>query len=269
MYNFNERLRLMMCLRHYRNNLRHHCDEGFSLVELAIVLVIVALLLGGLMVSIGAQQEIQSRNTTERRIADAIEALTGYMIANGRLPCPATDGATGVENFSTGDSTTGGICNNPYDGFLPAVTLGIGPTDANGYMLDAWGNRIRYAVTTSHSSAFTTTGQIRTLWSGGTTLAPDLQVCSTSVGSSTSACATDKDLTKTALAIVFSRGTNGGVAPSSDDEKANADDGGTPNKVFVSHTPTQMGTATEFDDMLVWLSPNILYNRLIAAGRLP
>jgi prepilin-type N-terminal cleavage/methylation domain-containing protein len=263
LYNFNERLRLMMCLRHYRNNLRHHCDAGFSLVELAIVLVIVALLLGGLMVSIGAQQEIQSRNTTERRIADAIEALTGYIVANGRLPCPASDGTTGVAN-----PDTGGICNNPYDGFLPAVTLGIGPTDANGYMLDAWGNRIRYAVTTSNASAFTTAGQIRTLWSGGT-LAPDLQVCSTSAGSTTSACATDKDLTKTALAIVFSRGTNGGITPSSDDEKANAVDGGTPNKVFVSHTPTQMGTSNEFDDMLVWLSPNILYNRMIAAGRLP
>jgi hypothetical protein len=25
----------------------------------------------------------------------------------------------------------------------------------------------------------------------------------------------------------------------------------------------------EFDDLVTWISPNILYNRLIAAGRLP
>ncbi len=37
---------------------------------------------------------------------------------------------------------------------------------------------------------------------------------------------------------------------------------------FVMHTITQPGP-NEFDDLVTWISPNILYNRLIAAGRLP
>jgi hypothetical protein len=36
----------------------------------------------------------------------------------------------------------------------------------------------------------------------------------------------------------------------------------------LSLTPTPPGPNT-FDDLVTWISPNILYNRLIAAGRLP
>jgi len=34
------------------------------------------------------------------------------------------------------------------------------------------------------------------------------------------------------------------------------------------HTITPPGP-NEFDDLVTWISPNILYSRLIAAGRLP
>ncbi len=54
------------------------------------------------------------------------------------------------------------------------------------------------------------------------------------------------------------------MPPSSADETANGDN----DRVFVSHTPTPPGL-NEFDDLVIWISPNILYNRLIAAGRLP
>lgn len=236
-------------------------SKGFSLVELAIVLVIVALLTGGLLISLSAQQENAARTTTERRITEAIDAITGYAAANRRLPCPATAATTGVEN-----PAGGGNCANDWDGFVPARTLSLGPTDANGYLLDAWDNPIRYAVTTANADGFTTTGGMRANWSGS--LTPDLRVCNTGAtitdsGTSTADCpATDK-LTETAVAIVYSRGKNGGVAPTSTDETAN----GNADRVFVAHTPTT--GANEFDDIVVWLSPNILYNRLIAAGRLP
>jgi hypothetical protein len=33
---------------------------------------------------------------------------------------------------------------------------------------------------------------------------------------------------------------------------------------FISHTPT-----ATFDDLVTWLSPNILFNRMVTAGKLP
>ena len=59
---------------------------------------------------------------------------------------------------------------------------------------------------------------------------------------------------------------DGGYGGTGLDEAANLDG----NRVFVSHTPAQ-DTATngEFDDLMIWLSPNILFNRMVAAGKLP
>lgn len=240
-----------------------HRQRGFTLVELAIVLIIVALLSGGLMMSLSAQQEAAAYVETQRRLNDARDAILGFAAASGRLPCPATPGTTGVEA-----PLIGGNCDHPWDGFLPAITLGLSPTDAQGYATDAWGNPIRYAVTSNASSQVTTTNQIKAAWNAGTGLAADLYVCSTAAGATGSGgaakCATGNDLANKAVAVIFSRGKNGASAPVSADEQANGD----ADRLFVSHTPTPAG-ANEFDDLVVWLSPNILYNRLIAAGRLP
>lgn len=241
---------------------------GFTLIELAIVLVIVALLSGGLMMTLSAQYQNVASADTQRRLNDAREALLGYAAANGRLPCPALGGATGVES-----PAGGGTCNDNWDGFLPAITLGISPTNENGYALDGWGNPIRYATTKDRAYQVTTTNQIKTAWNAGATLsngqlAADLQVCNTATGITGSgggaSCANGSNLAANAVAVIYSRGNNGAAVPVSADEVANGD----ADRAFVSHTPTP-GGANEFDDLVIWISPNILYSRLIAAGRLP
>lgn len=248
--------------------------RGFTLVEVAIVLIIVTLLAGGLLMSITAQRELAASSETQRRLNEAKEALLGFAAANGRMPCPASGmtGTTGIES-----PVGGGACTTGWIGFLPAVTLGLSPTDEEGYALDAWNNRIRYAITTdanatscaSPNFCFATTDGIKGVWnSNPSLLQPDLQVCSTASAATgaggSAACATGTALATNAVAVVFSRGANGGLAPSSADEIANGDD----DRLFISHTPTPAG-ANEFDDLVVWLSPNILYNRMISAGRLP
>lgn len=241
---------------------------GFTLVELAIVLIIITLLSGGLMMTLSAQYENVANSETRRRLNDAREALLGYAAANGRLPCPAQGGATGVES-----PAGGGTCNDNWDGFLPAITLGISPTNENGYAVDGWGNPIRYATTKDVSSQVTKANQIKVAWNAGATLsngqlAADLCVCNTAVGISGSgagaSCASGSSLTANAVAVIYSRGSNGARAPSSADEVANGDT----DRAFVSHTPSPAG-ANEFDDVVIWISPNTLYSRLIAAGRLP
>src|SRR5574343_2096157 len=152
-------------------------NRGFSLVELAIVLIIVALLSGGLMMAVSAQFDSAASSETQRRLNDARDAILGFAAANGRLPCPAIGGATGAES-----PPGGGSCNDNWDGFLPAVTLGISPTNETGYAVDGWGNPIRYAITKAVSSQVSTVNQIKTAWNAGTALAGDLRICSSASG---------------------------------------------------------------------------------------
>lgn len=246
---------------------------GFTLTELAIVMVIMALLIGGMLVPLSTQRDIQNTNNTQKQLSEIREALLGFAAANGRLPCPASPATSGIEN-----PAGGGACASANNGFVPGATLGIGPTDSQGYVLDAWGNRIRYAITTwgatsgtppYHPNAFTTVDGIKSAWSDpllATGIEPRLRVCSTSVGIGSSDCASDMTISYTTAAILVSSGRNGGTTPTSADELANTDN----NSTFVNHAPTPADAPQgEFDDIVVWLSPNILYSRMIAANRLP
>lgn len=265
-------------------------DCGFSLLELAIVLTIVGFLMAGLLPTLSSQVETQRIRDTRKQLDEIKDALIGYATANGRLPCPASSTSNGNESFCTSASGSCGAeiisptptpnpghghCKNPYDGFVPAASLGLAPVDSQGYMLDGWNNRIRYAVTTANSYAFTKTSGMQTMTIP--LLAPDLYVCASSPNpgspsQSAANCGTATALTISAPAVIYSTGINGGYGGGGTDELANANPysnpTGSPNsyddKVFVSHeqTPT-------FDDIVVWLSPNILISRMIAAGQLP
>ncbi|BCB25558.1 hypothetical protein SKTS_04440 [Sulfurimicrobium lacus] len=244
-------------------------NEGFSLIELAIVLVVVALLLGGLLVPLTMQIEQQKTKETQKILEDAKEAIIGFAIANGRLPCPASNSSNGQESFDTaaGGNAANGKCSNFYNGFLPAVTLGVNPVDANGYAVDAWAltqNRIRYAITTANSNAFTSTGGMAATTMS--VLAPDLRVCATATGIIATNCGTAMSLSNNAVAVVYSLGKNAAMGGGGLDEAANLNS----DAVFVSHIPSASTAANgDFDDLVTWLSPNILFNRMVAAGRLP
>jgi prepilin-type N-terminal cleavage/methylation domain-containing protein len=237
-------------------------SHGFTLVELTIVLLIVALLLGGLLPTISSQVDQRHVSETSKQLDEIKEALIGFAIINGRLPCPAAPNATGVES-----PAGGGNCTNFYSGFVPAATLGLAGTDSAGYAVDSWGNRIHYAVsswsstTPSSPYVFTTAGGMSTV--GISSLAPNLLVCSTAP-SAPASCNAGTSLTSNGVPVViFSTGKNGpqGNGP---DEQANLN--GT-NVTFVSHTPT--ASPNEFDDIVIWISPNVLVNRMVAAGKLP
>ena len=265
--------------------------SGFTLVEMAVVLAIVALLLGGLIVPLSAQIDLQKIKETRKALDDVKEALFGFAIANGRLPCPASSTSNGQESFCT--TATGactatttnqahGKCSNPYDGFVPAVALGITPIDAQGFMLDGWNNRIHYAVTNVNLAnvyTFTAPGAMKSV--GIANLNPDLYVCASSPNpatpsqSITSSCGPATILTSTAPAVIYSTGKNSGYGGSGKDELANANsypnsNGSYTDNVFVSHDIALAGGANgEFDDIVIWLSSGILTSRMLAAGQLP
>lgn len=238
---------------------------------MAIVLAIIALLMAGLLPTLSSQIEQQHTSETRKQLDDIQQALIGYAIAKGRLPCPASSTSNGVEN-----PVGGGNCTNFYNGFVPSATLGLTTTDSSGFAVDGWGNRIHYAVTSWNSGsvnyAFTTSNGLSTtgisnLPQSGT---PFLQVCSSASTSTSSCSVANSALTSSpgVPVVIYSTGKNGGYGGTGADEAENPNPNSADNdRVFVSHTPT--GSPNEFDDLVIWISPNILISRMVSAGQLP
>jgi type II secretory pathway pseudopilin PulG len=271
------------------------------MIELAVALVIIAILLGSILIPLNTQVESRNYDETQRILERAREALLGFAAATGRFPCPASATSNGAEHFGLGGSASNGICHatvtgtNVYAGFLPAATLGITPVDGQGYAVDAWGlspfNRVRYAVsnaTVANPSLvpplaapgnvfrpFTTlpTGTTGMRAAGmvniaGATL---LNVCASGTGVvAGSNCGTAVTLTSNAIIVLWSVGPNSATTGgASTDEAENPNPaGGSMDRVFVSKTRSA-GTAGEFDDSVTWIGPATVFNRLIQAGQLP
>ena len=242
---------------------------GFTLIEMAVVLLIVGILLGGLLPTLSSRIEQQRLSEVHKQLDEIEQAMIGYALINGRLPCPASSSSNGSESFSSGGSPANGNCSNFYNGYVPAATLGL--VTAEGYAVDPWGNRIRYALTRSNGNAFSNLNGMST--SGMSSLTPDLLVCTTATGISATSCAPGAALTASpgVPLVIYSTGKNGSYAGTGSDETANPNpNSGNNDRVFVSHAPTAGSAANgEFDDIVIWLSPGILLGKMVAAGKLP
>ncbi len=146
----------MMCGRNAR---------GFTLLELSIVLVIIAVIVSSGLAIFTSSLQASQFNTTVARM-DAIEsALANYAYANGRIPCPSdllqplSSATYGVEAGAAAGSSPGsatGVCTGgsmvPQATFVSSSGVAEGgiPTRALGllddFMYDGWGRRLRYAV---------------------------------------------------------------------------------------------------------------------------
>lgn len=231
--------------------------RGFTLTELAVVLIIVALLSSGLLVSLSTQQDIRQTRETRETLERAREALLGFAAANGRLPCPAISGSAGAEKFTGGVGASDCESDPGNNYYFPAATLGLGPTDAAGFLVDAWGNRVRYQLSDTKGGGLNNWVFARAdgmKLSGMKNLSPDLEICLDST------CSTK--LTNGVVAVVLATGKNGGTGAAGPDETENRDG----DKRFVSRTPGADGSG-QFDDELVWLSASILFSKLMAAGQ--
>lgn len=223
---------------------RHlHRQSGFTLIEMAVVLVIVGLLLGGMLMPLASQMETDRRKETSATLESIREALIGFAIINGRLPCPDTNG----------DGLPGpGVCNTGANqrnvGGLPYVTLGLSRYDAWDNT-SVWGNTSwTYAVNGAYTQPLTLPAPTITNNGNG-----DLEV------RAAANCAGNQ-LGEQLPALVLStaRTSNAGAL-----EVENRDN----DRCFVDAGFDQVGTL--FDDLIVWIPTGVLYNRLVAAGTVP
>ena len=259
--------------------------SGFTLTELAVVFTVVALLIGSGLATFSARIEIRNSEQTVSRLNAAAEAIVAFAMVNGRLPCPARYVAAGnhsggQESFCNaatgtcaGAETTAvqahGNCSNFYDGYVPAAAVAAGPADGDGFAVDAWGNRLRYAVARDSvgcavappagTRVWTSTANMKTY---GVACRPaDLDVCA-------NAACTSRTLNPQTIAfVVFSTGKNGAVVSAyGADEAANTDG----NAVFVSRIPSDATSpAGSFDDLMVVQPVAGVYARLVASGVMP
>lgn len=220
-------------------------SNGFSLIEMAIVLFIVALLLGGLLPTVSSQIEQQRRSETQKQLAEIQQALQGFAIINGRLPCPTT--ITNPATAGYGEEAASCAANPAAEGYLPWKTLGVAEIDAWGSKRssngDPWTGYWRYRVDRIYASAFTLT----------TGFSADALTVRDNVGANLTTT------TERPIAIIFSTGKN----LSADGQNANSSFEPT-SGIYQSDVPSPT-----FDDLLIWISRPQLFNRMVTAGKLP
>lgn len=229
----------------------HQTQTGFSLVEMAIVLVIVGVLLGGLLPTISSQIEQQRRNETRKHLDEIRDALIGYAIISGHLPCPRNT-ITDPSNSSYGEASATCGTDPTTEGYLPWKTLGVSETDAWGIKRsntsDPWIGYWRYRVDRNFATTFSLT----------TSFSTDSLTIRNSTGSNLTSSS------ERPIAIVFSTGPdlkgNGQNAnitePSPSFEQTNG--------IYQNDVPSP-----NFDDIMIWISRPQLFNRMVAAGNLP
>ena len=269
---------------------RRSCaGAGFTLVELALVIVIIGLAVGSLVPFLTAQQAGARLNTTKMRQETIKSALINFIARNNRLPCPALASATpgqaayGVESVDAaippvvpcGAAT---VLGASVRGIVPFRSLGLSDESA----LDGYNRRFTYQVTLSQTSSALTADTVAGM-RGTISVHSDAPAVGgrPATGNQINACslnAADNTCNIRSVAVILSHGENGigayqasgtqiiPPATTSARELQNAAPAG-PLESFIQ-TNFSTKDASYFDDVVMALSPDDLLSPLTRTGAL-
>ncbi len=272
---------------HVMNNSR-----GFSLIEMAVVMLIMGSLLSGLLVALTQTSDNTRITTAKSQMIKIEEALYAFAQAHGRLPCPATSVSNGYESPDDGS----GDCTQTH-GFVPSASLSLySRVNDDALMLDPWSNPYRYSVApyevdpadggwvdstdADGDFAFTDRQSLRAMY-GNNNMTNELGFNTGEPSSMLRICeaydCSGDVYSQVSPAIVLSMGPNwinmiddcSVVTDTDEVENAGAV---TDGDYCLSNTNTFVDTEyneENFDDIIIWLSPYILFSRMIDATQLP
>lgn len=282
-------------------------QRGFSLIEIALVLVIAGLALGAGLAALGPQLQQRKYAETQRLLAEANEAIAAFVLVNRRLPCPATATSAGRESFCTNGGTgpcgaavtpptaaagfgRGRCAATSNTGFVPAATLGLAGQRSDGLVVDSWAAALRYVVPATQNTSANNTGVTPALGcnTGANTCFPYTQTDGfrnayyNATGTLTGTPASDIFVCSTATGI---SGAACNTAPQRanpvfvvysyglnlNNPTAGIDETANTNadRVFVLHEKVEAGTANgAFDDLFGWTTIAQLTAKMSDGGML-
>lgn len=232
-------------------------QDGFSLIQLAIVLTVAGVLISGFLQLYKIEEKRRLMAKTDYAIFTVTDSLSKYLSRNGRYPCPArTDRSASDEDYGEETDCTdmasvdGDTCGDGYCvatqsgkririGMLPFKDLDIGRED----IIDAYKNRFTYVVTEQQATASYVEG--------------DGVIQLLDIDDSTGGAITQNNLDM----LFFSHGENGagatrssGVAAANQCDQAGMDEENCDlDGVFISDERAKSNLATgTYDDKLVY-----------------
>lgn len=125
--------------------------QGYTLMELALVLAILGVILAGGLALYQQRSEAIKKEKTQQKLAIIDQALKDFFASNRFLPCPAnanTVEAGGGFGVAVAYNPATHLCPNPQadpndaKGMVPVRTLGL----ADDLAYDGWGRRFTYQL---------------------------------------------------------------------------------------------------------------------------
>jgi prepilin-type N-terminal cleavage/methylation domain-containing protein len=284
-------------------------QSGFTLIEVTIVVLIVSILLGFTVALIPKQQELRRYKEADREMDKILDAIVGFAQVNGRLPCPSPAASAGVSAGGgiTDCVTFGGFVPSSTLGFQGRLNTDSLLSDPWGnpyrYYVSA------SDANAAGGADFVRTGEMREIGlvdiinvplgdlsgDGYIDLDGQFMICDASDGTADDWCDPGNGSNEVfgnrdsaggpyagALFVLLSLGKNGNDIAASNtgapvgDELENR--GNSPTNGYrlknvaggeTTFVKRPTGFADSFDDIVKWVSPSVLFSRMIEADQLP